>query len=93
MCTCQLYLAVANHGSSRHRPSKSLIYVWSRRRQRFRLHQELTTWSARDLEYFNIDHRHFLIVANDPAHAHSKFTVPRSNNKLHIVCHVINYKN
>jgi len=34
------------------------------------VHQELVTFSARDLEYFSIDSRHFLVVANDPLITH-----------------------
>ena len=60
----QYFLAVANQGTRRDRPSKSVIFKWSRRRRRFREFQELVTWTARDIEYFEIDGQHYLVVAN-----------------------------
>ena len=60
----QYYLAVANAGGDRHKSHASVIYRWSSKRHRFRVHQELMTYTARDIEYFSIDGLHYLVVAN-----------------------------
>ena len=60
----QFFLAVANRGVNNSKPSYSVIYRWSSKRKRFRTHQELLTWDARDIEYFQIEDLHYLIVAN-----------------------------
>ena len=60
----QFFLAVANQGPRRDRPSKSVIYRWSKKRKRFGVFQELVTWTSRDVEYFQIENQHYLAVAN-----------------------------
>ena len=75
----QFFLAVANYGTSREKETKSAIYRWSKRRKRFRLHQEIATWTARDLEYFEIEGAHYLAVAN-----HAKGKKPRPLICLHV---------
>ena len=60
----QFFLAVANQGPRRDKPSKSVIYRWSKKRKRFGVFQELVTWTARDIEYFQIQEDHYLAVAN-----------------------------
>ena len=60
----QFFLAVANHGAKREKPSKSVIYRWSRKRKLFKVHQEIVTWTARDLEHFQIGDEHYIAVAN-----------------------------
>ena len=67
----QFFLAVANHGATRDKPSKSVIYRWSRKRKRFKVHQEIVTWMARDLEYFKIEDDHYIAVAN---HVRGKYS-------------------
>ena len=55
---------MANLGPDRSEPFKSIIYKWSKKRKKFRMHQELVTNFARDLEYFQIDGLHYLACAN-----------------------------
>ena len=46
------------------KPSKSVVYRWNRRRKLFRVYEEIVTWTARDLEHFEINGDHFMVVAN-----------------------------
>ncbi|XP_041374833.1 thrombospondin-type laminin G domain and EAR repeat-containing protein-like [Gigantopelta aegis] len=60
----QFFLAVANYGSSPNTSSNSTIFRWHKKRKKFKRYQNLVTWTARDFEYFEIDGRHYLAVAN-----------------------------
>ncbi|KAL5006179.1 hypothetical protein ScPMuIL_017337 [Solemya velum] len=60
----QFYLAVANYGLNPTHGTNSTIFRWHRRRKKFRVHQDILTWTARDFEYFQNDDDHFLVVAN-----------------------------
>ena len=76
----QFFLAVANQGPRRDRPSKSVIYRWSKKRKRFGVFQELVTWTSRDVEYFQIENQHYLAVAN---HVQGKeYSVNRNNKEV-----------
>ncbi|CAH1789672.1 unnamed protein product [Owenia fusiformis] len=58
------FIAVANYGSSRNEQTSSVIYRWHSKTKRFRIHQEILTWTARDIEHFKIDKEHYIAVAN-----------------------------
>ncbi|XP_071148872.1 thrombospondin-type laminin G domain and EAR repeat-containing protein-like [Mytilus edulis] len=58
------FLAVANYGLNDQPQSNSTIYKWHRGRKRFKVFQTIPTWTARDFEYFKIDGKDFLAVAN-----------------------------
>ncbi|ESP00777.1 hypothetical protein LOTGIDRAFT_140648 [Lottia gigantea] len=60
----QFFLAVANYGTSNSNSTYSTIFRWHRRRKKFKKHQKILTWTARDFEYFQIDGEHYLAVAN-----------------------------
>ncbi|KAK2190481.1 hypothetical protein NP493_78g01029 [Ridgeia piscesae] len=62
--TIDIEIFLANHGAKREKPSKSVIYRWSRKRKLFKVHQEIVTWTARDLEHFQIGDEHYIAVAN-----------------------------
>ena len=81
----QFFLAVANQGPRRDRPSKSVIYRWSKKRKRFGVFQELVTWTSRDVEYFQIDNQHYLAIAN---HVQGRVLKLRQNvKKFTLGCH------
>ncbi|KAL3856017.1 hypothetical protein ACJMK2_015214, partial [Sinanodonta woodiana] len=58
------YLAVANYGDDTDAVINSTIFRWHSHRKIFRVYQSITTYTARDVEYFQIDGEHFLAVAN-----------------------------
>ncbi|KAK7501367.1 hypothetical protein BaRGS_00007492 [Batillaria attramentaria] len=60
----QFFLAVANYGSSTAQQTNSTIYKWRKRRKKFKPYQQIPTWTARDMEHFQIDDNHYLAVAN-----------------------------
>ena len=81
----QYYLAVANTGGDRNKPYASIIYRWSVKRKRFRFHQELMTYTARDIEHFVIDGLHYLAVAN---HVQGINELTFDNHSIGKICHV-----
>ena len=44
--------------------TNSTIYKWRKRRKKFKPYQQIATWTARDMEHFNIDGDDYLAVAN-----------------------------
>ncbi|XP_013394951.1 thrombospondin-type laminin G domain and EAR repeat-containing protein [Lingula anatina] len=74
----KFFLAVANYGISRDKSSTSVIYKWSKRRKKFRVYQEIVTYTARDFEYFKIEDEHYLAVAN-----HAKGTKLRIDSVIY----------
>lgn len=60
----QFFLAVANYGDSTFQQANSTIYKWRKKRKKFKPYQHIPTWTARDLEHFNIDGTDYLAVAN-----------------------------
>ena len=53
--------------------TNSTIYKWRKRRKKFKPYQQIATWTARDMEHFNIDGDDYLAVAN-----HAQGTRPMS---------------
>ena len=60
----QFFLAVANYGNGSQELTNSTIFKWHRHRKKFREYQWLPTYTARDMEHFEINDDHFLAVAN-----------------------------
>ena len=60
----QIFLAVANYGNGSQELTNSTIFKWHRHRKKFREYQWLPTYTARDMEHFEINDDHFLAVAD-----------------------------
>lgn len=60
----QIFLAVANFERNDRGQEFSVIYKWSRRKEKFITYQRITTHSARDWEAFVIEGEAFLAVVN-----------------------------
>lgn len=60
----QIFLAVANFEQNDRGQELSVIYKWSRRKEKFVPYQRITTHSARDWEAFVIEGEAFLAVVN-----------------------------
>ena len=60
----QIFLAVANFEQNDRGQEFSVIYKWSRRKEKFITYQRITTHSARDWEAFVIEGEAFLAVVN-----------------------------
>ena len=54
-------------------PTNSTIYKWRKRRKKFKPYQQIATWTARDMEHFNIDGDDYLAVANHAQGIHNFF--------------------
>ena len=66
----QFYLAVANYGNGTNDITNSTIFKWHRHRKKFREYQRIPSYTARDMEFFEINNNYFLAVAN---HAKGRF--------------------
>lgn len=63
--TFQFFLAVANYGAAMDGSSTiSTIFRWNIERQKFRVFQQLQTWTATDIEFFDIKGTKFIAVVN-----------------------------
>ncbi|XP_059175255.1 thrombospondin-type laminin G domain and EAR repeat-containing protein-like [Physella acuta] len=60
----QSFLAVANYGKRQSLPCNSTIFKWNHVIKKFRRHQNILTYTARDVEAFQIEGDHYLVVAN-----------------------------
>lgn len=60
----QIFLAVANFEQNDRGQEFSVIYKWSRRKEKFITYQRIITHSARDWEAFVIEGEAFLAVVN-----------------------------
>ncbi|KAM9378378.1 thrombospondin-type laminin G domain and EAR repeat-containing protein [Phaethornis superciliosus] len=60
----KIFLAVANFEQNERGQEFSVIYKWSRRKEKFITYQRITTHSARDWEAFVIEGEAFLAVVN-----------------------------
>ncbi|XP_026711354.1 thrombospondin-type laminin G domain and EAR repeat-containing protein isoform X1 [Athene cunicularia] len=60
----KIFLAVANFEQNERGQEFSVIYKWSRRKEKFITYQRITTHSARDWEAFVIEGETFLAVVN-----------------------------
>ncbi|NXG50802.1 TSEAR protein, partial [Psilopogon haemacephalus] len=60
----KIFLAVANFEQDDRGQELSVIYKWSRRKEKFITHQRISTHSARDWEAFVIEGEAFLAVVN-----------------------------
>lgn len=61
----QFFLAVANYGAAMDGSSTiSTIFRWNMERQKFRVFQQLQTWTATDIEFFDIKGTKFIAVVN-----------------------------
>ncbi|XP_029652131.1 thrombospondin-type laminin G domain and EAR repeat-containing protein-like [Octopus sinensis] len=81
----QFFLAVANYGASMNgSATSSTIFRWSAKRKKFRIFQILRTWTATDIEYFNIRGKKFIAVANYAKgnSLHTTSVIYRWNRKL-----------
>ncbi|KAJ8320690.1 hypothetical protein KUTeg_002277 [Tegillarca granosa] len=58
------FLAVANYGRNPVKQSNSTIYKWHKRKRKFKKYQTIPTWTARDIEHFEMQGNHYLAVAN-----------------------------
>ncbi|BFZ21725.1 hypothetical protein BsWGS_24764 [Bradybaena similaris] len=60
----QFFLAVANYGIHPSILSNSTIFKWNKVRKKFHKYQDIVTFTARDVEAFEIDGDHYLAIAN-----------------------------
>ncbi|CAG5130375.1 unnamed protein product, partial [Candidula unifasciata] len=60
----QFFLAVANYGINPSIPSNSTIFKWNKVRKKFHKYQDIVTYTARDVEAFEINGHSYLAVAN-----------------------------
>lgn len=72
----QIFLAVANFEQNDRGQEFSVIYKWSRRKEKFITYQRITTHSARDWEAFVIEGEAFLAVVNHREGTQPLYSLP-----------------
>lgn len=72
----QIFLAVANFEQNDRGQEFSVIYKWSRRKEKFVTYQRITTHSARDWEAFVIEGEAFLAVVNHRQGTQPLYSLP-----------------
>lgn len=72
----QIFLAVANFEQNDRGQEFSVIYKWSRRKEKFIPYQRITTHSARDWEAFVIEGEAFLAVVNHREGTQTLYSLP-----------------
>ncbi|CAL1529443.1 unnamed protein product [Lymnaea stagnalis] len=67
----QFFLAVANYGSLKSVPSNSTIFKWNKKSRKFVVYQNIQTYTARDIEAFEINGDYYLAIANHAQNGNS----------------------
>ncbi|KAH9491774.1 hypothetical protein Btru_030847 [Bulinus truncatus] len=60
----QYFIAIANYGASSFNPTNSTIFKWNKSLRLFQPHQNIVTYTARDVEAFQIEGNYYLAIAN-----------------------------